>query len=348
MKYSQVYIQHIKGQLPAESCTTKALEEALRPVYQKLCIPVGQLESLTGITSRRLYPPGTQPSTGAIAAAKACLSDAHLKGSDLDAVIYASVCRDGLEPATACRIACALEASDRVWVEDISNACLGVLNAMIHCADQIELGHMKTALVVACESSRDILSDATRQLLADPTMAHFKQAIATFTGGSGAVAVLLSDGSLPIRPWARLLGGVYQSNLEFHHLCQWRFEALGEGLYEQRLKTEAIEVLHHGVQLGQQTWQRFLPELGLEPQSFARVICHQVGKAHQEQILKALGLRPEQDFVTYDTLGNMGSVALMYTAYEAIRAGVFFKGDYVGFLGIGSGLNCLMLAAEIL
>jgi 3-oxoacyl-[acyl-carrier-protein] synthase-3 len=45
-------------------------------------------------------------------------------------------------------------------------------------------------------------------------------------------------------------------------------------------------------------------------------------------------------------LGNIGTVSLPLTAALADERGFLEKGDKVGFLGIGSGLNCLMLGWE--
>jgi 3-oxoacyl-[acyl-carrier-protein] synthase-3 len=39
-------------------------------------------------------------------------------------------------------------------------------------------------------------------------------------------------------------------------------------------------------------------------------------------------------------------VALPATLTKAVEAGAVREGDRVGLLGIGSGLNCLMLALE--
>ena len=42
-------------------------------------------------------------------------------------------------------------------------------------------------------------------------------------------------------------------------------------------------------------------------------------------------------------LGNIGTVSLPITAAIASERGFLKQGDWVGFLGIGSGLNCMML-----
>jgi len=77
-----------------------------------------------------------------------------------------------------------------------------------------------------------------------------------------------------------------------------------------------------------------------------KVICHQVGASHRDSILKTLGIAEEKDFSTYPYLGNMGTVSLPLTAALAEEREFLRPGDRVGFLGIGSGLNCLMLGVE--
>ena len=76
------------------------------------------------------------------------------------------------------------------------------------------------------------------------------------------------------------------------------------------------------------------------------MICHQVGAGHREAVLKALGVPPEKDFSTFEYLGNIGTVSLPITAAIAEEREFLQPGDSVGFLGIGSGLNCLMLGLE--
>ena len=63
-------------------------------------------------------------------------------------------------------------------------------------------------------------------------------------------------------------------------------------------------------------------------------------------MLRGLGMGPDQDYVTYPFLGNMGTVALPMTAALAEENGALRAGQNVGFLGIGSGLNCLMLGVR--
>jgi 3-oxoacyl-[acyl-carrier-protein] synthase-3 len=180
-------------------------------------------------------------------------------------------------------------------------------------------------------------------------MEGFKTSLATLTGGSGAVALLLTDGSFGRGRRRRLLGGVTRTAPQFHDLCRWGIEALGPAAahqFGQFMATDSVAVLKHGVELGQRTWEALLRRLGWRADQVDKVICHQVGAAHQETILRTLGIAEEKQFSTFSYLGNIGTVSLPLTAALAEQREFLRPGDRVGFLGIGSGLNCLMLGLE--
>jgi len=222
-----------------------------------------------------------------------------------------------------------------------------VLNGIFEVANAIELGQMRAGLVVSCETAREIMEETIARLLKADSMAQFSDALATMTGGSGAVAVLLTDGSFSTSTKKRrVLGGVMQAAPEHHGLCLWGLESAGGDLRRQFMSTDAVSVLEHGVALGKRTWDAFLKEMGWTGGDVDKVICHQVGEANRDAILRTLGLPHEKDFVSYPFLGNMGTVSLPLTAALAEERGFLNAGDRVGFLGIGSGLNCLMLGLD--
>ena len=345
-KYQRVFLTALGYELGPVVVTSAELEERLAPAYARLNLQPGQLEAWTGIAERRWWQPGFQLSTGALAAARKALRKAAVSPADLGAVIYAGVCRENFEPATACAVADGLGLRGGAFVYDLSNACLGVLNGMIDVANRIELGQIRAGLVVSCESAREINEIALARLLQGGEMAEFAPALATFTGGSGAVAMLLTDGSFSGLPGHRLLGAVSEVAPEHHRLCRWGLQpARGLG-QEQFMQTDSVAVLKHGVLLGQRTWQLFLEHLGWAAAEVDRVICHQVGHGHQEAIRKALQIPPEKDYVTYRFLGNMGTAALPIAAALADERGVLKPGQRTAFLGIGSGLTSLMLGLD--
>jgi acyl-CoA:acyl-CoA alkyltransferase len=356
MKYTRAYIDSIGYELPPVVVTSTDLEARLRPVYQALRLPEGQLEALTGIHERRWWEPGYTLSQGAIAAARKAMEASNVRPDDVQVLIYAAVCREQFEPATACRVAAALGISSEAAVYDLSNACLGVLNGIVDIANRIELGQVKAGLVVSCETAREINDTIIEDLLRCRSLEVFKTSLATLTGGSGAIAVLVTDGSFSKEPRRRVLGGTNLSAPQHHGLCQWGLTtaaALGDTLGEkvittarQFMSTDSVAVLRFGVDLGLNTWKAFLTRLGCAAENIDKVICHQVGDVHRATILKALGISAEKEFSTYPFLGNIGTVSLPITAAIAEERGFLLPGDRVSFLGIGSGLNCMMLGVE--
>lgn len=398
MKYSRVYMEAMGYEMAPVVVTSDELENRLAPMYEKLHIAPGQLEGLTGIRERRWWREGQTLSKGAASAARKAMDNAGVHAKDIQAVIYTGVCRENFEPATACAVAADLGIGQDVYVYDISNACLGVLNGIIDIANRIELGQIKAGLVVSCEASREINEITIENMLKDPTMEMFSRSLATLTGGSGAVAVLLTDGSFTKSHRRRLMGAMNQSAPEHHELCRWGIKlspiSIGKALFSpeklklalneimepetipavikylmthdhvpsalskmlptekfpravtQFMSTDSVAVLKHGAEIGLTTWGGFLSRLGWNQDKIDKVICHQVGSGHREAILSKLGIAPEKDFSTFKYLGNIGTVSLPLTAAIAEQRHFLKAGDRVGFLGIGSGLNCLMLGWE--
>jgi 3-oxoacyl-[acyl-carrier-protein] synthase III len=345
MRWKRVSLEAIGYELPSERVRTSEIEARLASVYGALHLDAGQIEALTGIRERRVWPRGITMADCAARAAEKALEQGGLRGQDLGAVVYAGVCRDNLEPATACAVADAVGARGDTLVFDVSNACLGVLNGMVEVANRIELGQIRAGLVVAAESSREIVDSTIARLVAEPTMERFRLGLATMTGGSGAVAVLLTDAGSSFTD-RRLVAAAARAAPEQHRICRWgpRSGLLGET--GNVMETDASQVLEHGVELGRAAWQRFLAATGWRASDVDRVICHQVGSAHQREVLAALEVDAARDYSTFETLGNVGTVSVPITAALAHEAGFLRKGDRVAWLGIGSGLNCLMLGVE--
>lgn len=373
MHYNRVHIEAIGYELPPVVVSTSELESRLAPVYKALKMAPGQLELLTGINERRWWEPGFPLSQGAAAAAKKALAAADMTADELDVLIYAGVCREQYEPATACAVAHELNLNPHATVFDLSNACLGVLNGIVEVANKIELGQARAGLVVSAETAREINENVIDRMVRSKSPELFRESVATLTGGSGAVAVLVTSADTSRAKRRKLLGGVTQNAPQYHSLCRWGLQTLlpaavgtvervlgpgAAGLVQKGvdlslrhvmipfMETHAGEVLKYGVELGLRTWNGFLGKFGWRPDQLDKVICHQVGAGHREALLKAIGVSPEKDFSTFEYLGNIGTVSLPITAAIAEEREFLQPGDRVGFLGIGSGLNCLMLGLE--
>ncbi len=343
MKFLHTCIESLAVVLPEEIWTSAEIEERLRPLYERLKLPFGRLELMTGIRERRVWPVNMLPSDASAAAGRAVPAKSALSPEMIELFIHAAVSRDMLEPATASFAHRKIGLPSTTQIFDVSNACLGFLNSLTIAAGMIESGQIRCALVTAGESARPLVEQTLETLLSQPLDRNeIKPYFANLTIGSAAVAAVVCH-----REWVegrqhRLLGGIARAATEHSDLCQGNTYG-AEGLVMQ---TDSEQLLVSGLELARETWREFSEVNGLGTGAFDRFICHQVGSVHRRRLYEALGLDLAKDFSTFETLGNTGSVALPATLATAINAGVVHEGSRVGLLGIGSGLNCLMLALE--
>lgn len=353
MNYTRVFVARFVATLPEEVVTTAELEERLAPVYARLRLPTGRLELMTGIRERRLWRTGTSITDASVRTVAQLLDEVPVAPARIGALIHASVCRDFLEPATACGVHHRLGLPASCCAFDVSNACLGLLTGMTHVANMIELGQIEAGIVVGSESSRSLMEATIAYLNTCTTLNRqsIKKDFASLTIGSGSAAVFLASARLAEelgmeRSWHRLLGGTSLAKTAFCHLCQSDTDQSGGDTMRPLMQTDSESLMHEGVAAAAEAFPTFLSEVGWSRESIATTFCHQVGKAHQQLLLERLGLSPAINYATLDFLGNTGSVALPTAAALGLRSGFAVPGDRIALLGIGSGINVVMLALE--
>jgi 3-oxoacyl-[acyl-carrier-protein] synthase-3 len=347
MLYQNVCIEAIAHTLPEEIVTSAEIEARLEPLYSRLKLPEGRLELMTGIAARRFWPRGMLPSEKSVVTAEKALRMTSLDRQQIGALIHGSVCRDFLEPATACGVHHRLGLLHRCAIYDVSNACLGLLNGMVQVANMIELGQIRAGVVVGTEDSRELVESTIQFLNTDLSLSRndIKTAFASLTIGSGSAAIVLCHRELS-RTGNRLLGGVMQTATEHCELCQG-----GHGESDGRqnsllMQTDSEALMREGIAAAQVAFADFLATLQWRPETIQKTFCHQVGRAHHRLLFEALGLDPTLDYATFEYLGNTGSTALPMTTAIGIENGRLQTGDHVALLGIGSGINVIMLGIE--
>jgi acyl-CoA:acyl-CoA alkyltransferase len=343
MRFNHTCIETLAVALPEEVLTSAEIEQRLKPLYERLRLPEGRLELMTGIRERRIWPAGMRPSDASAQAGLAALAKSGLKAEQVELFIHGAVCRDMLEPATASFAHRKIGLPPTAQIFDVSNACLGFLNSLTIAAGMIESGQIKCALVVAGEDSRPLVEQTLRTLNEAPLDRNgIKPYFANLTIGSGAVGAVVCHEDLVQGSKHRLIGGIARAATAHSELCQGN----SHGADALAMQTDSEALLIAGVNLAQETWHEFSALTSWTPATPDRFICHQVGSIHRRKLYEALGLDLTKDFSTFETLGNTGSVALPATLALAIEQGVVSEGSKVALLGIGSGLNCLMLALE--
>ncbi|MHB1036831.1 MAG: 3-oxoacyl-ACP synthase III [Pirellulales bacterium] len=347
MRYQNVCLEAFGYTLPEEIVTSDQIEAWLKPVYTRLRLPEGRLELMTGIRQRRFWPAGMLPSEKSIASAEKALDAARVDRDQIGALIHASVCRDYLEPATAASVHRGLCLSPDCLIYDVSNACLGILNGIVQLANMIELGQVRSGIVVGTEDSRQLVETTVARLNRDLTLTRddVKLAMASLTIGSGSVAVVLTDRKTS-RTGNRLLAAVGRTNTDYNDLCRSGHDDAVAGEMRPLMRTDSEKLMRAGIETAAQTFPAFLEELGWSAGQIDKTFCHQVGAAHRKLLFQSLGLDPGLDVTTLEYLGNTGSVALPITAAIGIEQGRLARNDRVAMLGIGSGINVLMLGVD--
>ncbi|MDR2844526.1 MAG: 3-oxoacyl-ACP synthase III, partial [Puniceicoccales bacterium] len=221
MRFHHVSIASLATALPDEVWTSAFLEEKLAPLYSRLRLPAGRLELMTGIRERRFWSRPVRPSEASAQAGKLALEKAGVDAAEVELLIHAGVCRDRLEPSTAAYVHGLLGISAQAQILDVSNACLGFLNALVLAAGLIESGQIGRALVCSGENGRPLV-ERTIELLnnGQHDRNSIKPYFANLTIGAGAVAAVICRDSLAPAGAPRLLGGAALTDSSANTLCE--------------------------------------------------------------------------------------------------------------------------------
>ena len=196
-------------------------------------------------------------------------------------------------------------------------------------------------MVVGTECGRELVENTIAALNGDTSLTResVKNSIASLTIGSASVAIVLCDEELS-QTGNRLTTAMVHCDTSQHDLCQSR------GL-ETFMQTDSEELMRQGVAAGAETFDRFLAAAGWEPRRHRPHVLPPGRRGPSQADVRVAGARP----------GDRLRHAWKRSATRARRhcrsrwrwasnkAGCE-RGDRVAMLGIGSGINCLMLAVE--
>lgn len=318
---------------PDEFISSEQIESDLCAVYDRLKLPYGRIQMQTGIDFRGVYH-DKKPSDISTGAAKKLFKNSKIKPEEIDLLIHASVCRDFLEPSTASLVHDNLGLRADCISFDLSNACLGVVSALMMVTDMINSGRIKNALIVTGENSKPLLSKTIETLLNDVSITRksIKKYFANFTIGSAGVAMVVcrKTEGLPL-----VHSGISLSDTSANNLCQ------GDGSTDSLvMETDSEELMQRGIALAKTNWANYQ---SLNKKKIDHYICHQVGIHHRNFLYKSLEIDLDKDHTSFNRYGNTGSAALPLTLALGVENKKFQKGDEIALLGIGSGLHTQML-----
>jgi len=337
MKFENVSVLSVAHVDAPHRITSQEIEERLAPTMDRLGIRRDLLRDLSGIMERRVWDEGVQPSEVAAMAGERAIEKAGIDRSKLGVLINTSVCRDYLEPSTACIAHAELGLAETCMNFDLGNACLGFVNGMDMVGNMIERGQVDYAILVNGETSRQI-TEATIERLQAPDVDEnsFREQFASLTLGSGAAAMVLGRSDLEPEGHS-FTGSVNLAATQHCRLCAGNID---------HMVTKTRELLLAGMDLAVRTWANAAEALGWTVDAIDHFVVHQVSKVHTEQFAGILGIDLKKIFRLYPNFGNIGPAGVPIALSKLEDSGQLVRGQRVAILGIGSGINCTM--AELL
>lgn len=305
--------------------TSIDIDERLAEVYERVGSVKGLLEGLAGIRARRQWDEGTSFMDAAAMAGEKALAASGVDRSKIGLLIDTSVCRERLEPSSAVTVSDLLKLPSTAINFDLSNACLGFLNAIHVAGTMIESGSIDYALIVDGEGTNEIEAATMARLKSDDAqMADLYSNFASLTLGSGSAAMVLgrhseNEGSHQVK------GGFFRAETEHHELCVGSL---------QEMRTDTAALLAAGTALSKTAWDDSQIENANDADCF---IIHQISSVHTKAMIDILGLDAEKVPLTYPDYGNIGPCAIPFTLAKQVEH--LSEGDRVLCMGIGSGLN---------
>lgn len=302
-----------------------------------LRVPNGIIEGMTGIRTRRVAAEDMNSSDLAAEAAKRVLEKTNTSPDQVDLLIFASVCQDLAEPATANIVQEKVGTSCPVF--DLKNACNSFINALQVAESLIQVGAYRTVLVTVGET----ITRSIRWSL--PDRQSFKRSFLGYTlGDAGAAALLVSSTDEQ--------GIFYRS---FRTLSRYwdTLTVLGGGSMHPRgdeytyFEGDGSRLKKAFGEIGPGLIFEALAVTETSFEDYQRVFVHQVSMPILDSFLDVTQVPREKIVVTVQTLGNMGAASMPVGFALAEERGEIHPGDQVMWIGLASGASAGVMLMQV-
>lgn len=286
-----------------------------------------------GITHVRHSDLQTKPGDLAIMASEKAIKQCQVDPRSIEAVIYCGIEGDYVEPATAHKVAHALDIAPR-YCWDKSDACHGFTAGLLEAELMIAAGRIRTALICTGEhpsNKTHLLADlfATGHLGSEDVM----QSLGGFTVGDAGGAMILTRSESP--------AGIIASNTTaisaLRELCYCDTSGADRGQLP-KFSMEMGKICARTIRLVRKMLPESLNCIGWHKSDIDYLIPHQVGERPFLKYLDIFGLTPDQSVATYAKFGNLASATIPVCWDILQTAGRLEPGKRVFIVSTGSGI----------
>jgi len=279
----------------------------------------------TGIRQRHVAASGELTSDLAVAAAERALTQAGIKGAELDLIVLATATPDHTFPATAAKVQARLGMTHGAAF-DVQAVCTGFIYALATADNFIRAGQARTALIIGAETFSRILDWQDRStcvLFGDGAGALVLRAQRDDGGGARERGVL----STHLHSDGRYYGILYVDGGP---------STTGTAGF---LRMEGKEVFRHAVHRLAEVVDEALGANGLTPAALDWLVPHQANSRIIDSMARRLGLPPEKVVMTIARHANTSAASVPLALAEATSDGRIKVGQLVLLEAMGGGIT---------
>lgn len=292
----------------------------------------------TGIRQRYQCDPMKNETTHTISqwALEKALEDAEVDASELDLVIVASVTGEMRCPATACRVASDVGATN-AGAFDLMAACSGFVYGLHVANDLIRAGSHRTIGLIGC----DVMSRVTD---------YENRSVCVLFGDSAGAAILKAsdDPSLGMRLGRLRADGsgwkdLYIPERENDYPIGVDRTKLKDGM----LQMNGREVYKFAVGTFPNLIGETLERGGLTVDDISMFVCHQSNARMLDSAREKFGIPEEKMYINIDRFGNCSAGSVPVCLDELREQGKCQPGELVMFVAFGGGLTWASLLWQL-
>ena len=283
------------------------------------------ITSRTGIKERRILEDGLATSFMATRALQTLLDNHHLKATDLDLIIVATITPDMLFPSAACLVQNEVGAKN-AWAFDLSAACSGFLYALVVGAQFVQTGAHKRVAVIGADKMSSIVDYTDRNICV------------LFGDGAGAVLLEPAENGLGLQDFL-----LHADGSGVAHLRQEGGGSLHPATHETVNKKmhyvyqEGREVFKFAVPSMTEAAAQMLERNGLKGEDIALFVPHQANKRIIDACVKRTDIPYDRVVVNIDRYANTSAATIPIGLSEAAQEGRLKRGDNVLLASAGAG-----------